>query len=495
MRNKFVVWLTLAAFAFFDFACVVHHVVRETPLAAAGDNGLSVLGVLKKNGEEVTFPKGSAARVVGERVIGSSINIPLADCDLVWVRRVNPAGTFLATVGGVALVLTGIVAIIALTKESCPFIYSFDGRDYVFDAEPYGGATSKGLQRTEWCGLEHLRAVDGLYKIRLTNEVDETQHTDELKLVVVDHPVGVGLAADEQGGLHTIAAPLRPTAARDAQGRDLLPLVQTRDWISWQSRLDDKDPAKDGNLREELTFEFPRPAGTTRAKLVFNGGTTLWGSQMLKRFLELYGAAVGKHYLALDGSSQARASLDAWNLREELYRLWIRVETGGGWTTRGTIVGGGPFMTEDRVYPLDLAGIPGDTLRIKLTPPAGFWTINSLAVDYSSDQPVRATELEPASAVDPRGADIRDLLARPDGRDYAAPEMGNLAELTFLAPPEVPGLARTVLAKVSGYYDIHLKAQGAPRLDLLNRISSEPGFPARFALGEYRRWMKSLVER
>jgi hypothetical protein len=555
MNKKLIALITAAAFVLFEAGCTVHQVVREPVEALAGKKDVTVIGLYLKSGQEIKFPEKRPGRLFGGQVRGprwvtrefaaseiASLNrderqniigittkageqfvrnddngglirqemdgrvhlgywdgtdtaIPIDECDFLWVRKVDGWGSMLVTLGGIGLAFLGVVGIIALTKESCPFIYSFDGHEYVFDAEPYGGATSRGLLRTEWCRLEHLRAVDGLYRLRLTNEVDETQHTDELRLVVVDHPAGTGLAADEQGGLHTYSSPRTPLSARDSDGRDLLPFVRTSDWLSWQSRLDDKDPSRAADLRDELIFEFPRPEGARQAKLLFHGGTTLWGSQMLKRFLELYGGEVGRHYQAVDGPGPARAALDAWNLREELYRLWIRVETPSGWKTCGTIVGGGPFMTENRAYPIDLAGVAGDTLRIKLTPPAGFWTINSLAVDYSADQPVRALEIEAAAATGFHGEDIRDLLANTDSRDYAAPDMGDKADLTFLAPPEAPGRARTILAKVSGYYDIHLKAQGEPRRDILTRLSTEPGFPARFALGEYRRWAESLSGR
>ena len=99
-----------------------------------------------------------------------------------------------------------------------------------------------GLQRTEWCTLEHLNAVNGLYRIKITNEVDETQNTDELKLLVVDHPPAIRPIPDEQGGIHTVVNPVAPLSARDGKGRDILPLVQSEDGTFWQTRIEEKDP-------------------------------------------------------------------------------------------------------------------------------------------------------------------------------------------------------------------------------------------------------------
>jgi hypothetical protein len=178
----------------------------------------------------------------------------------------------------------------------------------------------------------------------------------------------------------------------------------------------------------------------------------------------------------------------AWNMREELYRLHVRTETRDGWKAKGTIVGGGPFISEDRIYPLDLQDVPGDILRIKLMPPAGYWMINTVAVDYTGDLVLRMTEIAPAKAVDSRGRDIRDLLSFEDNQYYDMPEIGDSAVVTFLVPPLEPGLARTVICKASGFYNIHLQAQGKPQMEILGRFLTEPGFVVRYALREYRRY-------
>jgi hypothetical protein len=271
-----------------------------------------------------------------------------------------------------------------------------------------------------------------------------------------------------------------------------MPYVQANDWIFWQSRLDEKDPEKDGDLKDELIFEFPKPAGAKKAKLLFNGCNTLWGSQMVSRFLELYGASVADHHRAVDALGPYYRAFMDWNLKEELYFLQVRAETPRGWTSLGTIVGGGPLVSENRAYVLDLTNVPGDTLRLKLNPPAGFWMINHLAVDYSEDMPVQVTELEPARAVDSHGRDIRGLLARTDDIFYDAPSFGDSADVTYLVPPQKPGSARSVFCKASGYYDIHMTASGQPRWDILTKLRGEPGYPVRYALREYQKWKDEL---
>src|ERR1019366_9241343 len=140
-----------------------------------------------------------------------------------WVdkEQISTART-IGLVAGVAVgTIVVIAAVVAATKQSCPFVYSWDGTRYVFDAEPYGGAIARGLEKDDYSELERLREQDGLYRLKITNEVDETQFTNLTELWVVDHPAGTRVAADVRGKLHTLAAPQAPLSAQDAAGHDL----------------------------------------------------------------------------------------------------------------------------------------------------------------------------------------------------------------------------------------------------------------------------------
>jgi hypothetical protein len=451
-------------------------------------NPASVSQLLTKDGVE--YSGDVVARKPGTITLrASKVIVPMSEVDQVSIEKLDGGKVFLVTLGVAAAAFAAILAIALATKESCPFVYSYDGSTYMLDGEPYGGATSPGLKRTDWGGLKYLKEVGGEYRFKVTNEVDETQYTDELKLVVVDHPRGVSVVADELGVVHSVTAPVPPARAVDTRGRDIRSYVNEDDWVYWRSAERDMDPESASGTKETLVFEFPKPAGAKRAKFVFDGGNTLWASQMVKGFLALRGRDLGEYYASLSTPGPALLSLLSWNLREELYRMNIRVSTTSGWTSKGTVAGGGPFVSRARVYALDIADVPGDVLRIELTPAIGFWMINHLAVDYSDDVAFTAQEVEAARAVDSRGTDIRPLLAASDGRFFAMPETGDSADVVFNAPPRADGLERTVILKANGYYDIHMGSLGEPRLDILARVRAEPGYAVRYAWGEYRKWL------
>lgn len=422
------------------------------------------------------------------------ITIPFSDVQQVWIRKVNTGRSVLAGAGLIAagIVVVGLIAVLAFTHalktESCPFIYSWDGEEYVLDAEPYGAAVSEGLKRTDWVELSNLREVDGEYRVLLTNELDETQYTDELKLVAVDHAPGAKIAPDLAGGFHTFSSPLPPVSAVDQNGRDILPFVANGDKALWQSALEEKNPDDSGEFRDELVFEFPKPAGAKRVKLLANAWTTQWGSLSAGKFLGLYGSSLPEQYENIDGHGPMYGRILSWMATEELYTLKVWVETPGGWKARAMIMGGAPVITKDKAYALDVGDVPGEVLRIKLRPPVNFWMVNSLAVDYGEESPVYVTELAAAKAVDHTGRDVRATLAATDGSYLESPNPGERTELVFAAPPLKNGLARTVFVKASGYYKIHLDATGEPKTELVERVLGEPGFAARYSFREYLKW-------
>jgi len=498
MAKKTIVWITLACFVATIAGCTTTDEILTQQLRL--NEEYSIIEAVTYKGEHYVFREvegqGAAVKdstLVGVLDSGKQVRIPLSEIHRVYAKKVSPGLTILAVVGTTILVV-GIIGLIALlTKKSCPFVYSFDGQQYVFDGEPFGGAICDALERTDWCQLEHLKPVGGQYRLLLTNEVDETQYTDEFKLWVVDHRPGTVVFPDATGHLYSVQSPLQPIRATDAQGDDISKWVATNDRLFWESDLRSKDPARPADRRDTLLIEFPRASGAAQAKLVVNGSTTMWGSQMLKLMTELHGTQVPQWYEGLKDPVNL-ALLDAWGMREELYKLQVKVQIGGTWQTRGILWGGGPYVSETRVVPLDLRQVEGDTLRILLAPPAGFWQLNSFAIDYSETPTPEYMEIAASAMVGHDGTDLRNTLSATDKQYYVMPETGQKAAITFPAPPEKPGYVRTVFAKVSGYYDLRARTEGLPQASALERITGEPGYTVSFSLQEYAKWKSELAK-
>ena len=474
-----------------------------------------IVSVITKDGREILFYEDSAHYNPEERVItgnklkhvvgttsmpyrGEPIKVSLDE--LLWVkverfelgRTISAAILIPAVIYGVYFLITLATGFLPAseTKESCPFVYSYDGNGYTFDAEPYGGAISEVLKRTDYSRLEHLRNVNGRYKLMLRNEVRETQYTDEISIIVVDHPSGTTVIPNESGVMSVIKTPIKALRAIDKHGNDIGSFLDSTDGIAWLDMYSDMSVEKSRNLRQEIIAEFPKPEGINTVKLLVNAGTALWGSHMIRAMLELRGDKVDEWYTAINSGQPELFELMNFVEREELYVLKVHVKVGENWEVRGVIQGGGPFITEDRVISIDLTGVEGDNLMIKLEPPVAYWTIDYLAVQYSDMEPSSEQEIHLASAVDFKGNDVSILLSKTDGKYQILTNIGDWAELEFEAPVSNMDGERTLYLKTTGYYELQLPKDEPMQVELLTFLQETPGEILSYSYKEYLRWQK-----
>ena len=432
-------------------------------------------------------------KIFGYTKESSSNKIVQKEIDFSAIRSVRTEesnNVYVVAYTGVAVV-AGLLLLGAATAPSpppsgcCPFIYSFDGDNFVFDAEPYGGSICQGLKRTEWCQLEYAKEIDNQYRIVIANELDETQYTDELKLLVVDHPQGIQVAPDAAGQIHSISNPVVPIRVVNGSGEDLSSIFAEKDGRIWQTPMPETNPDTIENLKDELIFEFPKPSNAKTAKLLVHACTSLWGATIAKNFLELHGNKLTDWYNEVNNFGPAFHRIMNWYYDEELYLLQIRIHTNQEWKSKGVIFGSGPFISEDKIYTVDISDVTGDTLKIKLTPAANFWRIDQLSVDYTEDEEIILNEIEANQGFDDKGQDVCGLLAKLDNAYFIMSEKGCRAELIYNTPPKIADMTRTIFAKTSGYYQIHLQPEGEPQYDILERINTEPGFTIRYGLKVY----------
>ena len=487
-------WILVCSLLVFSTACYdqTPPVTVPGPDVVAGPHTF-VESVTLKDSRVVKFDKPGARLANGHvkgKVAGEEADLDLAlvERGVVVERRLNvwkSVGMTVAILAGIAVVAAVIVA---ATKQSCPFVYSWDGTRWVFDAEPYGGAVTKGLERADDVVLDHLVADAGAYRLLLTNEVLETQRTNHVSLRVVDHAPGVHIAPDEAGRLHALRAPRRPTSARLSTGRDLLPWLEATD-----ERVFEPQPAvaPDGGTRDEIVLTFPRPRHPEAARLVANAGTSLSGSYMIRQGLALRGRDLTSWYRDLDTRAGSRSDLERWIAEEELWRLKFDVLEGEGWRTRGSLIGTGPLIVKDRVVPIDLTRAIGTDVSIRIRPPRGFWSLNAFALDDGPEPALEVSEVPLARALGTDGANRTDALRAADDAYDTIEIGGQPVWLTFDVPALRAGLARTVLLHAQGYYTLDLAADGEPDRARLERLESEPGYAVHLLAERWAAYLSS----
>ena len=409
-----------------------------------------------------------ASRPSGEHLVCDAlvpVCIPLDDV-LRAETRVTDAGlTVLSTIGGV--VILPILLIQAIKDEdSLGGAIADEMMSSLFDAlidppfdpaprrskgshlaakEPLHVAEGTEFWIMEWAAVAAAPDEHGKVRVRLDNPSGAPRGVDAAKLVVVDHPPGAGVAPDALGIVRALAGPVAPARAVDRTGRDILPLVVQKDASFWRSPGGDPAPGTAASARDELTFEFPRPAGARRARLLVNAVNAMWPAEFAREIP-----------VRIEGAGPGKVPKPAYR-EDEFIKLSVRLETVFGWQTGQVIFAGGPLPAETIAYGLDLRDVKGATVRIKLEPPAGFWIIDYLAFDFGPDAAPDAAvvDVDNVENVDgPAVAGILHALSEEDGADLFLLDPGAESVLTFTAPPPKAGMERTFFLKTVSRYEM-----------------------------------------
>jgi len=191
---------------------------------------------------------------------------------------------------------TGFLQLLAITYEegaSCPFYYSYNGSDYVLDGEGLLFSILPWWERDSIVALENLKPYDGKYKIKITEELDETSYLDKISLMVVEHSDGIKVYPDFYNNLHKIKEPIQPIYAIDSDGNDCMNLMKKDDiyWLPMPDfeKLRDEDgdgiidDYNESDFYKWLVLEYPKPENATHAKLLCRlkegrfGTVGIWG--------------------------------------------------------------------------------------------------------------------------------------------------------------------------------------------------------------------------
>ena len=473
--------------------------VRVAPEEGVGASG-KIIAVIQPDGKRIAFDaeggtyKPDESSIVGTDVYGDPVKIPMDDILYLQIKKADPSKTFLATVGVLAAAAAVTLVVIAATKESCPFVYSWDGQEYVLDAEPLGGAICLGMCRSESSRLDHLRPVDGEYRLMVRNEVKEHQYLDQLRLQVVDHPSEFQVTPDSLNHLYYVSRPQGPVACFDESGADLTPFVSATDGISWQSKMPVRSPAELPCERHHHTYKFVRPEFATRARLVYNIGSTLWGSNMIRETLQLRGTAAELWYEEIRKHGPAYDQLQYFLNRDELWHLKVMCQEADSLACLGTIRGAGPLTVEDRVLDIDLSRVVGDTVTIHLNLPYGFWVIDYIGMQFDITERPEVITVPLKTAVNHQEHDVALALSENDGTYYMMPEVGDWCQLVFEAPPPpADNSSRTVFLESSGYYQIQFDTIGPPNVELLKQLGETPGATVHYSFEKYLEFVDDLM--
>jgi hypothetical protein len=407
-----------------------------------------------------------------------SVIIPFADIKSIHVVEKDKGKTAASYTLGTFGIIMGVVAIfviiVALTKSSCPYVYSYDGEAFIFEGETFGGAIAPNLERDDYLPLPSLKAEDETLRIRISNELKERQYTDVAELIVVDHDNEHEILLDKSGAPHIIQKIERPLEANSYVGYDLLPTLDMKDELVYF--FNDEDYSKNG-----IVMSFAKPAHVDRGKLVLRGKNTLWFDYQFGEFLSLFGTMYDEYMDLQKGvSSDEREQRSISND----FPLSIYVKKHGTWSLVDYLHTVGPLASRDFIIPINLADLESDNVEIKIETGFMFWELDFAGMDFTDDPEVKITCLKPLQAIGTETRNWTSALSETDQVYMYQENVGDVTEIMFRTLKPEENKKQSYFLHTRGYYELIRDFKGLPDLVELNKFKKN-GYFADFSRANY----------
>lgn len=295
---------------------------------------------------------------------------------------------------------------------SCPWVYTWDGSEYVKDNDVYSTARGPTKEFTDYYTLNKpLVPEDEQYSVQLRETEDEHSYTDLVQLITVDHASNVNIAADDNGNILTYSTPSQPLSAVDDEGNDVLSEIATED-----------DAGFNGYNDDYVVLDF--------SSLDVSNGATL--------VLRVQGFQV-------DGDPGAMTYA----------RPWVHIQTqdiNGDWVTRNEFYPRWDWSTS--AYDLSGSMTTSQLVRLYVTSchEGKYHVIDYAGLDTSPQAPTTTNTVSATSAVHAINGDVLSAISASDN-DYAYMDAAETITLTFPVPGMAADDVRDFVFVAEGYYE------------------------------------------
>jgi hypothetical protein len=423
------------------------------------------------------------ARQENDKVI-----IPINSINKIELYDKDTASTvgsyFLGILGGAAGAFAIFMLLLVIFKESCPFIYTWDGNDYQFAGEIYSGSIHKPLERNDYLKLP---AYSGqlLYTLKITNEVREIQHTNLLELLVFDHPQNTTVLTDKNGNIHSLSHIQAPNLVTSLSGGNVTSQLASKDDLYYQTNYTGTGiPQKDG-----LILEFPSQGHAKMAKLAIHAKNSIMLDYMIGQFHNQFGNAY-KGYVKRQQNAP-EAQMRQWSIDQGI-PLSLYVERNNKWEFVDYYHIAGPMKFKDDVLRVPLNGTESNPLKLKLEFGSFLWEIDYTAIDYSPDQKITSYTIPAKTAINENQENVIRLLTNDDQKYYSQPATDNYAIVAFDLP-EITEQSRTIILHSKGWYEVIQDPKGKPDMEYLKAFRN-PGHFNQFVNGKLKEMEKQISQ-
>jgi hypothetical protein len=365
---------------------------------------------------------------------------------------------------------------------SCPMIWTWDGSGFRFITDvlgiaPLGASSGDGrffpVDHDEYVQIPHdtLKAVDGRYEVRITEELSEVSYLDQVRLLAVDHPRGLDIFTSERWKgppfpefrLYGVNRRVYPKSARDGQGRDVLAELLATDRKYPETFRHDASGVAELHM---LDLDFGADAARDNKAVMIAHGWVDWadGSTFLSTAQEGKGGLIPPYLQVKDRAGNWKTVIEDMGMPDGKPKT-IAVDLTGKFlsdsrevriVTNLCVYWDEIFLGEDTSKPhARMTEVPTATadLRFRGFSASEIYPERNQPEEFFYAVSSSVSAWNPTPGLYTRYGDVRELVETPDDR-FVIMGSGDELRLTFQAAglPVLPaGWQRDFILKVDGW--------------------------------------------
>jgi hypothetical protein len=346
----------------------------------------------------------------------------------------------------------------------CPHNYTYDGEKYQYNNTLFTGAIAPNLERDDYKSLPDYHPENSKYKMLIKNEENESQYTNLLEMIVVNHQKNIEIVLDQRGNVYTINKREKAIKASDDLGNNLSNKIDQADDDSYAFDQIGKDEFS------HLYTTFNLYERNLNAKLIVRSKNSSWGGLVYHSFTEL----MGKNHAKWVKNNLKRTPNEA---QEDVLKagipLIIEVKKNEKWLPLEAI-----NLISEVNYNEFAITVPqeylGDSkVEFRFTSGYKFWELDAVHMDFSSPQQVEIHKLNPSSALG--NEDFTANVANDDKNYMVHKSTGDTALIRFENLPNTFE-ARSLFLHSKGYYVSKNQFDGPTNWQALLAIRQKGGF-------------------
>lgn len=396
------------------------------------------------------------------------------------------------TVSGIVIVTSIVIGVplagIALLAIicNCPYIYSEDGDQLIFEGNLFTGSIYPSLERTDYIPILNNSSNSGTFNIAVANENEEILNINQLGLLSIKHEIGIKVLIDQAGIPHTISNPIPPIQATSFKRYNHTEDLQKADNLEY----DFGSPEINSNTTlSELDLVFNNSSNAEIGKLVLRVKNNNWGGFIYDEVSNM----LGKRFEWYHKKQEHKSSREMKELmRKEGMAMSVSIFQDGTWQPIDIIWPTGSKVYREVVIPVDLRNMKDDNIVFKLEGGFKFWDIDQATIDYSEDSTVEIYEsFAEANDVEKEHEIINKL--RYDDEHYMNEILpGEKIDLEFKVQNQDIEGTYSYFLKGKGYYSLEKEYQNRMRIAELLRFKNEGGF-SYYSFKRFNEIAESLV--